>query len=151
MWHRDATTRNAVSDATHAAEARHRDENDRLAAFALEFHTPQRADGRTPIYFCGHSLGLQPKSVASFVEHELAAVGVAGKRERNSVGEIPRMRMVREQQRPGGGLPAREQPGGAVPHPRRAVIPRQAEQLDALAADDRRVGFTQQQGQASAL
>ncbi len=35
------------------------------------FHLPQRPDGTPLIYFCGNSLGLQPKTVRVFVEQEL--------------------------------------------------------------------------------
>jgi kynureninase len=35
------------------------------------FHIPRRADGRECAYLCGHSLGLQPKSVRASIEQEL--------------------------------------------------------------------------------
>ncbi len=53
------------------ADARERDARDPLAAFAGEFHHPCDAAGRRLIYLCGHSLGLQSKSTAAFVEQEL--------------------------------------------------------------------------------
>ena len=36
-----------------------------------EFRIPTRADGTPTVYLCGHSLGLQPKSVATVVQEEL--------------------------------------------------------------------------------
>jgi kynureninase len=57
------------------------DTSDPLAAFASEFHHPFDADGRKLIYLCGHSLGLQPKSAAVFIEQEMAdwrRLGVLG-------------------------------------------------------------------------
>jgi kynureninase len=57
------------------------DTADPLAAFASEFHHPFDADGRKLIYLCGHSLGLQPKSAAGFIEQEMAdwrRLGVLG-------------------------------------------------------------------------
>ncbi len=45
------------------------------------FHYPQQANGQPTIYFCGNSLGLQPKSVASYINQELqdwATFGVEG-------------------------------------------------------------------------
>ncbi len=35
------------------------------------FHLPQRPDGAPVIYFCGNSLGLQPKTVRVLIEQEL--------------------------------------------------------------------------------
>jgi kynureninase len=52
-----------------------------LAAFAAEFHQPYDAGGRKMIYLAGHSLGLQAKSTAQYVEQELAdwrRLGVLG-------------------------------------------------------------------------
>ncbi len=63
------------------AEAAAHDAADPLAAFAQEFHHPHDARGRKVLYFGGHSLGLQPKSAAGFVEQELAdwrRLGVLG-------------------------------------------------------------------------
>lgn len=67
--------------ARHAALAIARDAADPLAHYAAEFHLPFDAAGRKLLYFCGHSLGLQPKSVASYVEQELSdwqRLGVLG-------------------------------------------------------------------------
>jgi kynureninase len=54
-----------------ADEAVARDAGDPLAGFAAEFHHPYDDAGRKLVYLCGHSLGLQSKSVASHVEQEL--------------------------------------------------------------------------------
>ena len=47
------------------------DTEDPLAGYRTQFHLPKRSDGRDVVYFCGNSLGLQPKSVHSYVEQEL--------------------------------------------------------------------------------
>lgn len=52
--------------------ARHLDEADPLSDFRCRFHIPRRPDGTEVIYFCGNSLGLQPKGVRKAVENELA-------------------------------------------------------------------------------
>jgi kynureninase len=57
------------------------DGRDPLAHFRERFHIPRGADGSDAIYLCGHSLGLQPKSVRGYVEQELkdwALLGVEG-------------------------------------------------------------------------
>jgi kynureninase len=54
-----------------AAAALARDADDPLASFAGQFHLPYDGAGRRLVYLCGHSLGLQPKSVAQYVEQEL--------------------------------------------------------------------------------
>ncbi|HLD53614.1 MAG TPA: kynureninase [Sediminibacterium sp.] len=46
------------------------DKLDPLSDFKNQFHFPQHK-GQSAIYFCGNSLGLQPKSVATAVETEL--------------------------------------------------------------------------------
>lgn len=48
------------------------DERDPLADFRQRFHIPKAADGKECVYLCGHSLGLQPKTVREYVEQELA-------------------------------------------------------------------------------
>jgi kynureninase len=53
-----------------AAGAQALDAADELAPFAAEFHHPV-SPGRKLIYLCGHSLGLQPKSAAQYVQQEL--------------------------------------------------------------------------------
>jgi kynureninase len=54
-----------------ADEAIARDAADPLADLAAQFHHPYDSTGRKLVYLCGHSLGLQSKSVASRVEQEL--------------------------------------------------------------------------------
>jgi kynureninase len=46
------------------------DKEDGLAAFKNEFHFP-KYNGKDVIYFCGNSLGLQPKNVQAAVQQEL--------------------------------------------------------------------------------
>ncbi|HUO84017.1 MAG TPA: kynureninase [Thermoanaerobaculia bacterium] len=61
--------------------ARGLDHGDPLGSFRDRFHIPRRHDGSEEIYFCGHSLGLQPNTVAAAVTEELeawAALGVRG-------------------------------------------------------------------------
>jgi kynureninase len=48
-----------------------KDAADPLASFAAEFHHPFDGEERRLVYLCGHSLGLQPKSAAQYVEQEL--------------------------------------------------------------------------------
>ncbi len=60
--------------------AREQDEVDILYPFRERFRIPQH-EGRDVYYFCGNSLGLQPKSVAYLMEQELedwAKYGVEG-------------------------------------------------------------------------
>jgi kynureninase len=57
------------------------DARDPLARYADEFHHPCDASGRRLLYLCGHSLGLQPKRAAQYVEQEMAdwrRLGVQG-------------------------------------------------------------------------
>jgi kynureninase len=51
--------------------ARHLDANDPLGRYREQFHLPRRPDGEPVIYFCGNSLGLQPKAVRGLLEQEL--------------------------------------------------------------------------------
>ncbi|HEY7308491.1 MAG TPA: kynureninase [Gemmataceae bacterium] len=53
--------------------ARALDDADPLRHFRDQFHIPMRPDGRPAIYFCGHSLGLQPRAARGLVEQELDA------------------------------------------------------------------------------
>lgn len=57
------------------------DSRDPLAQYRECFHIPKTDRGEDCIYFCGHSLGLQPKSAKSYIEQELedwAQLGVEG-------------------------------------------------------------------------
>ncbi len=51
--------------------ARALDQQDPLRAYRDRFHLPLRPNGEPHIYLCGNSLGLQPKSVRTYVEQEL--------------------------------------------------------------------------------
>jgi len=55
---------------TDAGFAMELDRADPLASFRGRFHIPQH-DGRDEIYFCGNSLGLQPKSTERYIREEL--------------------------------------------------------------------------------
>src|SRR6185295_14752305 len=46
------------------------DKKDPLKKFRNEFHIP-RVKGKPAIYFCGNSLGLQPRNTRKFIEEEL--------------------------------------------------------------------------------
>ena len=47
-----------------------KDEQDELRSFRERFYFPQH-NGKDRLYFCGNSLGLQPKSVRDYIEVEL--------------------------------------------------------------------------------
>jgi kynureninase len=51
--------------------ARAMDARDPLAIYRERFSFPQTAEGDDCIYFCGHSLGLQPKRAKDYIEQEL--------------------------------------------------------------------------------
>ena len=51
--------------------AEQQDRADPLAKMRDAFFIPRRADGTEHVYFCGHSLGLQPKAVGRMVQEEL--------------------------------------------------------------------------------
>lgn len=60
--------------------ARQWDENDPLRSFRNKFFIPQH-HGKDAVYFIGNSLGLQPKTVSSYIQQELddwARLGVEG-------------------------------------------------------------------------
>ena len=52
------------------AFALEKDKEDILRSFRSQFHFPQHKN-KDAIYFCGNSLGLQPKNVAAAIEQEL--------------------------------------------------------------------------------
>jgi kynureninase len=57
------------------------DDADSLKTFRDKFHIPKQSNGEDAIYFTGNSLGLQPKSVRSYIEQELKdweTLGVEG-------------------------------------------------------------------------
>lgn len=47
------------------------DKADKLANFRSQFHIPNDGEGKDLIYFCGNSLGLQPKKVEQYMLEEL--------------------------------------------------------------------------------
>ena len=47
------------------------DEADPLRDFRQQFHLPLNTSGESSIYLCGHSLGLQPRTAATYVQQEL--------------------------------------------------------------------------------
>jgi len=67
------TTTSSPTPAFQSSEsfARHLDAIDPLRDFREQFLIPKRADGQPVIYFCGNSLGLQPKAVRGMIEQEL--------------------------------------------------------------------------------
>lgn len=71
------------------AGAREKDATDALRHLREEFFIPQ-VNGKDAYYFCGNSLGLQPRSTASYIQRELdrwQELGVEG----HMVGEEPWM------------------------------------------------------------
>ncbi|MFY8035221.1 MAG: kynureninase, partial [Flexibacteraceae bacterium] len=54
-----------------AAFAQQMDAADALAGFKNEFIFPKQANGEPVVYFCGNSLGLQPKSTKEYIGQEL--------------------------------------------------------------------------------
>jgi len=57
------------------------DSKDPLSKYRGRFHIPKQKNGEDCIYFCGHSLGLQPESVRSHIEQvlkEWETLGVEG-------------------------------------------------------------------------
>lgn len=56
---------------TGEAYARELDAKDPLAKFRDRFYIPKNKKGENMLYFCGNSLGLQPKTVKAYVEQEL--------------------------------------------------------------------------------
>lgn len=57
------------------------DAHDPLAGYRERFHFPRTKNGDRCLYLCGHSLGLQPKTVGKYIEQELSAwahLGVEG-------------------------------------------------------------------------
>ncbi|MCB0558133.1 MAG: kynureninase, partial [Phaeodactylibacter sp.] len=62
------------------AYAREQDRRDPLRSYRDQFYFPQHR-GKDVLYFCGNSLGLQPKSAQAAILHELEhwkAYGVEG-------------------------------------------------------------------------
>lgn len=53
------------------AYAKNLDDQDNLKGFREQFHIPRDENGNDMIYFCGNSLGLQPKNTQSYLLQEL--------------------------------------------------------------------------------
>lgn len=61
--------------------AKEQDQLDELSQYRNQFHIPKDSEGNDLIYFCGNSLGLQPKTTKSYIDQELkdwAELGVEG-------------------------------------------------------------------------
>jgi kynureninase len=61
--------------------AKQQDALDELSSYRQQFHIPKDTHGNELIYFCGNSLGLQPKSTKAYIDQELedwANLGVEG-------------------------------------------------------------------------
>tara|TARA_R110000751_G_scaffold100068_2_gene193846 strand:+ start:152304 stop:153569 length:1266 start_codon:yes stop_codon:yes gene_type:complete len=61
--------------------AKQLDNEDQLADYRQQFHIPKDKNGKDLIYFCGNSLGLQPKITKTYINQELqdwANLGVEG-------------------------------------------------------------------------
>jgi kynureninase len=58
--------------------ARRMDAGDPLSRFRERFYLPEQTPGVPWIYFCGHSLGLEPKSVRAGLEEQLDAWATRG-------------------------------------------------------------------------
>ena len=57
------------------------DAKDELSKYKQQFHIPLQKNGKEHIYFCGNSLGLQPKKTQDFIDQEIkdwANLGVEG-------------------------------------------------------------------------
>jgi len=57
------------------------DTDDSLNKYRNQFHIPVQENGQEHIYFCGNSLGLQPKKTKEFIDQEIkdwAKLGVEG-------------------------------------------------------------------------
>ncbi len=68
-------------DKTSRAYAKKLDREDELKAYRKKFHFPKMGGSKEVLYFCGNSLGLQPKTVKKAMEKEIkhwADYGVEG-------------------------------------------------------------------------
>ena len=76
-----ATSLNTFTYKPDEAFAKEMDSTDPLKKFREQFHFPKKSNGDPVLYFCGNSLGLQPKTVRAYVEQELSdweKLGVEG-------------------------------------------------------------------------
>lgn len=62
---------NNIRFETTASFASNMDQNDPLKEYRDQFYIPKQADGSDMLYFCGNSLGLQPKGVEAIIHQEL--------------------------------------------------------------------------------
>ena len=62
---------NNIRFETTASFASNLDQNDPLKEYRDQFYIPKQADGSDMLYFCGNSLGLQPKGVEAIIHQEL--------------------------------------------------------------------------------
>ncbi len=69
------THMNYKTDKSFAVEM---DSKDPISKYRERFYIPKQKNGEDCIYFCGHSLGLQPKSVRSYIEQILKDWGTLG-------------------------------------------------------------------------
>ena len=77
----NATSNTSIDYQATAEFADWMDQNDPLRIYRERFHLPRQANGEPQIYLCGNSLGLQPKTVRSYLDQELrdwATLGVEG-------------------------------------------------------------------------
>ncbi len=75
------TAPTSLSFGSAEADALRLDAADPLRGYRDRFHIPRSPDGREMLYFCGNSLGLQPKAARELVLQELddwARLGVEG-------------------------------------------------------------------------
>ena len=71
------------------AEARAKDRKDPLRKYRTQFYLPKH-NGKSVLYFCGNSLGLQPKSIEKAIKSELTHWKNAGV-EGHFTGDMPWM------------------------------------------------------------
>lgn len=62
---------NTLTLETSLSFAQQMDEQDPLKKYRDEFYIPKHTDGGDILYFCGNSLGLQPKKVEQYLQQEL--------------------------------------------------------------------------------
>ncbi|HRG36975.1 MAG TPA: kynureninase [Bacteroidia bacterium] len=65
------TSLDTITYKSDQAFAKEMDEKDPLRKYRDQFHFPKNEKGKYLLYFCGNSLGLQPKTVRTYIEQEL--------------------------------------------------------------------------------
>ena len=63
--------KNQISFVNSLAFSQQMDKADPLRSFRKRFHFPKHTDGKNKIYFCGNSLGLQPKTAKNHIQNLL--------------------------------------------------------------------------------